>query len=98
MPQNQLVSKKVDSKVDIKCDLFLLKTVEIKGDTISDLWYNIQSSHWKNTLYISTHDCEEESCWREKEKQTVETLEILLGLINYGCIKYYFFKKKLNSN
>ena len=31
MPQNQFVSKKVDSQEDIKCDHFQLKTVEIKG-------------------------------------------------------------------
>ena len=31
MPQNSY-PKKVGSKVDIKCDLFLLKTVEIKAE------------------------------------------------------------------
>lgn len=56
--------------------------------------------HW-NTLYIlDTHDCEERILLEEKgeTRNKVETLEVLLGLINYGCIKYTLKKKKLNSN
>ena len=102
MPQNQFVSKKVDSQEDIKCGYFLLKTVEIKGWQKLWCWYMWVSSSLKYSIFLTPMIVRKESCWRRQEKgetrNKVETLEVLLGLINYGCIKYTFFFKKGNSN
>lgn len=99
MPQNSY-PKKVGSKVDIKCDLFLLKTVEIKGWHNLWCWYMSVSSSLKYSVY-PWHPW----LWgknpaggeKKNKKQSWDSGD-LASSHKLWLHKIYFFKKKLNSN